>query len=115
MPMVDQLVPTLLADVFVVGVHGGLGLVHGGLDDLVEQLFVEVGVLIGELGLADLLDHLIDEGDDGLVGLVGGLDALEHDLVGDLLGAGLDHDDLLAGGGDGGVHLASWRAAHGWG
>ena len=36
--------------------------------------------------------------------LVGLDDALVHDLVGDLVGLRLDHDDLLVGGGDGGGH-----------
>ena len=105
-PLFDHGVPALLADVLVIGVHGGLGLVHEVGGDLVEQLVVEVGVGVLELGLADLLHHLIDEGDLLLVLLVGLLDGLEHDIVGHLVGAGLDHDDLLAGGDDGHVQIA---------
>ncbi len=70
MPLLDQLVPARLADVLVVGIHGGLGVVHGGGHDLVEQLLIEVGVGVVELRLADLGDHLVDEGDDLLVLLV---------------------------------------------
>src|SRR5699024_2491006 len=103
-PAVDELVPALLADVLVVGVHGGLGLVHGGLDYLLKELLVEVGVLVLELGLADVLDHHVDEVQDGLELLVGLDDALVHDLVRHFLGGGLDHDDLLVRGGDGDVH-----------
>ena len=104
-PVLDELVPALLADVLVVGVHGGHGLVHGGLDYLVEQLLVKVGVLVLELGLADLLDHLVDEVEHGLHLLVRLHDALVHDVVGHLVGGSLDHDDLLVGGGDGDGHL----------
>jgi len=105
-PLFDHGVPALLADVLVVGVHGGLGLVHEVLGDPVEQLVVEVGVGIVELGLADLGHHLVDEGDLLLVLLVGGADGLEHHIVGHLVGAGLDHDHLLAGGDDGHVQVA---------
>ena len=103
-PVVDELVPALLADILVVGVHGGLGLVHGGLDDLLEELLVEVGVLVLELGLADVLDHHVDEVEHGLELLMRGDYALVHDLVGHLVGGGLDHDDLPVGGGDGDGH-----------
>ena len=53
---------------------------------------------IVELGLADLGHHLVDEGDLLLILLVGGANGLEHHVVGHLVGAGLDHDHLLAGG-----------------
>ena len=104
-PVVDQGVPALLTHVLVVGVHGGLGLVHGGLDDLVEQLLVEVGVVVGHLLLADLGNDLVDEVHLGLDLLVGLHDGVIHHIVGDLVGAGLDHDDLLLGGGHGQVQL----------
>ena len=104
-PLLDELVPAGLADVLVVGIHGGLGVVHGGGHDLVKQLLIEVGVGIVELGLADLGHHLVDEGDLLLVLLVGHLDGLEHGVVGDLVGARLDHDHLLAGGDHGHVQI----------
>ena len=106
MPLLDQLVPAGLADVLVVGVHGGLRLVHRGVHDLLEQLLVEVGVGIVELGLADLGNHLVDQRDLLLVLLVRHADGLEHDVVGHLVGAGLDHDDLLTRGDDGYVEVA---------
>ncbi|SCI52688.1 Uncharacterised protein [uncultured Flavonifractor sp.] len=103
-PLVDHGVPALLADVLVVGVHGGLGLVHVLVHDLVEQLLVEVSVVVLHLGLADLGHDVVDEGDLLLDLLVGLHDALVHDVVGDLVGAGLDHDHLLLSGGHGHVH-----------
>ena len=104
-PVLDELVPALLAHILVVGVHGGHGLFHSGLDYLVEQLLVEVGVLVLELGLANLLDHLVDEVEHGLNLLVGLHDALVHDVLGDLVGGGLYHDDLLVSGSDSDGHL----------
>ena len=104
-PVLDHLVPAGLADVLVVGVHRGLGLVHEVLDDLVEQLLVEARVRVVELGLADLGDHAVDELDLLLVLVVGKLDGLVHGVVIDLVRAGLDHDDLLAGGNDGDVKV----------
>ena len=104
-PVLDHLVPAGLADVLIVGVHRGLGLVHEVLDDLVEQLLVEACVRIVELGLADLGDHAVDELDLLLVLVVGKLDGLIHGVVVDLVRAGLDHNDLLAGGNDGDVKV----------
>ena len=74
------------------------------LDDLIEELLVEVGVLVLELGLAYLLDHLVDEVEHGLELLVRLHDALVHDVVGHLVGGGLNHDDLLVRRGDGDGH-----------
>ena len=105
-PVVDHGVPAGLPHVLVVGIHGGLGLVHEVGHDLVEQLLVELGVVVLHLGLADLGDDLVDEGHLLLDLLVGLHDAGVHDLVGDLVGAGLDHHDLLGGGGHGHIHAA---------
>ena len=104
-PLLDHGVPAGLPDVLVVGVHGGLGLVHEVGNNIVKQLLIEGGVGIVELGLADLGHHLVDEGDLLLVLLVGLLDGLKHDVVGHLVGAGLDHDHLLAGGDYGDVQV----------
>ena len=103
-PVVDHGVPAGLPDILVVGIHGGLGLVHEVGHDLVEQLLVELGVVVLHLGLADLGDDLVDEGHLLLDLLVGLHDAGVHDLVGDLVGPGLDHDHLLSGGGHSHVH-----------
>ena len=104
-PVVDQLVPALLAHVLVVGVHGGAGLVHRGLHDLVEQLLIEVGMVVGHLLLADLGHEVIDKAHLLLNVLMGLDDGVVHDLVGQLLGAGFDHNDLLFGGGHSQVQL----------
>ena len=105
-PLFNHGVPALLADVLIIGVHSGLGLVHEVGHDVIEQLLIEGGVGIVELGLADLGDHLVDELDLLLVLLVGLLNGLEHLVVGDLVGAGLDHDHLFAGGDHGDVQVA---------
>ena len=99
-PVLDHLVPAGLADVLVVGIHRGLGLVHEVVDDLVEELLIEVRVGVVELGLADLGDHAVDELDLLLVLVVRQLDGTVHRVVVDLVRAGLDHNDLLAGGDD---------------
>ena len=66
---------------------------------------VDRSLFKGELGLADLLDNVVDERNDLLVGLVGQLDAAEQDVLGDLVGLGLNHDHLLRSGGDGDEHV----------
>ena len=105
-PLFDELVPAGLPDVLIVGIHGGLGLVHGGVHDLLKQFIVKVGVGIVKLGLADLGDHLVDQGHLLLIFLMGHADGLEHHVVGHLVGASLDHDHLLAGGHNGHVQIA---------
>ena len=115
MPVLDHLIPAGLADVLIVGVHRGLGLVHEVLDDLVEQLLVEACVRVVELGLADLGDHAVDELDLLLVLVVGKLDGLVHGVVVDLVRAGLDHNDLLAGGNDGDVKVGDLALLACWG
>ena len=100
----DPLVDTGFTDVLVVGVHAVLHALELVLDKLVKQLLVEGGMLILKLGLADFLHHRVDEVEDGLKMLVRLNDALVHDLVGNLIRLGLDHDDLLVGCGDGGGH-----------
>ena len=100
----DPLVDAGLADVLVVGVHAVFHARKLVLDQLVEQLIVERRVLVLELRLADLGDHLVDEVENRLQMLVSLHDALVHDVLGDLIGLGLDHDDLLVGCSDGGGH-----------
>ncbi|MPM71221.1 hypothetical protein SDC9_118184 [bioreactor metagenome] len=106
-PLLDELVPAAFPDVFVVGIHGGLRVVHGGGHDFLKQLLTEVGVGILELGLADFAHHLVDEGNLLLVLLVGHADGLVHSVVADLIGAGLDHNHLFAGGDHGHVQIGS--------
>ena len=104
-PVLDHGVPPGLPDVLVVGVHGGLGLVHKVGDNVIEELLVEVGMGVVELLLADLRHHLADEGHLGLVDAVGQLDGLKHGVVGDLVGPSLDHHHLPAGGDHGHVQI----------
>ena len=103
----DPVVDAGFAHVLVVGVHAvfhGLELVG---NQLLEELFVEGGVLIAELRLADLADHLVDEVENRLQVLMRLDNAFVHDIVGNLVRLGLDHDDLLVGGGDGGGHAVA--------
>ena len=67
---------------------------------------VDSGLLERELRLADGVDDGVDELNDVHVGLVGQLDALHEDVFLDLVGLGLDHDDLFVGRGDGHEALA---------
>ena len=104
----DPLVHAGFADVLVVGVHAVL---HAGklvLDKLFKKLIVERGVLVRELGLADLGDHAVDKIEHRLHHLVRLHDALVHDIVGDLVSLGLDHNDLLVRGGDGRRHAVGF-------
>ncbi len=103
----DPVVDAGFADVLVVGVHAVL---HGGelvLDQLFEQRVVEGGVLVLELGLADLGDHAVDQVQHALEVLVRLHDALVHHVLGHFFGLGLDHDDLLVGGRDRGDHAVA--------
>ena len=100
----DPLVDAGFADVLVIGAHAVLHGLELLLDQHVEQLLIKGSVLVLELGLAYLGDHLVDEVENGLEVLMCLNDALVHDVLGNLIGLGLDHDDLLVGGGDGGGH-----------
>ena len=100
----DPFVHARLADVLVVGVHAVLHAFHLVGAEQLEQFLVKGGVLILELRLADLGNHLVDEVQHRLQVLVRLHDALVHHVVGHLVGFGLDHDDLLVRGGDGGGH-----------
>ena len=73
--------------------------------DLVEHAFVDRPRGDVPLGLADELLQLELDGDELLDLLVGELEGLDDDALGDLLGAGLDHDDGVGGAGDDQVHV----------
>ena len=90
----------LFPDVLVGGVQSVLDLIQAVGHQIVQQLVVDGGLLEGELGLANLGHDGVDELDDLHVGLVGDPDALVDDVLGGFLGLGLDHDNLLEGGGD---------------
>ena len=107
MPLLNEGVPPGLPDVFVVGVHGGLGLVHGGGDNFLKQLLVEVGVGIVELLLADFGNHPVDKLHLLLVFLVGHLDGPEHGVVVHLVGSSFNHDHLFPGGHHGHVQVGN--------
>ena len=73
---------------------------HNAADAAIQ---LRCGILVGfdlELGLPDLGHKFFDEADDFGVGLLGAADGLEDDLLGDLVGAGLHHDDGIAGAAD---------------
>ena len=93
-------------DILVVGVERVGDLVQTVLAQIVEHFVVDSGLLERELRLADGVDDGVDELNDVHVGLVGQLDALHEDVFLDLVGLGLDHDDLLMGRGDGHEALA---------
>ena len=93
-------------DILVVGVERVGDLVQTVLAQIVEHFVVDGGLLKRELRLADGVDDGVDELNDVHVGLVGQLDALHEDVFLDLVGLGLDHDDLLVGRGDGHEALA---------
>ncbi len=104
--VVAVLLGKCLADLRDIGFAGELvvgedDLLHLlGRADLIEgciQLFRDLIVDVVMLFLAALSDDLIEELDDLLVDLVGLVDRLDHLRFRDLVGAGLDHDDLLAG------------------
>ena len=76
------------------------------LPDLLEHFLRDGAAGVGMLGLAHLSHDFVDKGDDGLVDLMGLVDGLNHLLLRNLVGAGLDHDDLLFGGSHGQVQVA---------
>ena len=104
-PAVDEGVPALLPDVLVVGVHGGAGLVHGLLHNLVKERLVEIGVLVGHFFLANLRHDGTDKLHLLLNFRMGLENGVVHDVVGELLGPGLNHNHLSGGGGNGQVQL----------
>ncbi len=95
-----------IADVLVVGIHGGLEVVQILLLDGVEHIHIKADHLKVDLRLAALGDDAVDEGDDLLDLDVGRLDGVEHGVLVHLVGTGLDHDDLIHGGGNGQGQIA---------
>ena len=102
--LADPLVDARLAHVLVVSVHAVFHALKLVLNKLREKLLVKGGMLILELRLAYLGDHLVDEVKHGLEMLVSLNNALVHHVIGDLVGLGLNHDYLLVSGRDGGYH-----------
>ena len=90
-----------VADVLVVGVHGGLELVQMGGADLLQQIIVQLHGGELDLRLADLGHDAVDEGQHLLDLGMAGLDGFHHGGFVHLVGAGFDHDDLVHAGGQG--------------
>ena len=106
MEVVNQDVPAGFPHVLVIGIHGSHSFFHAKVQNFLEQFFIEICMRIVELFLADLSHHLVDEGDLLLGFLEAFFDALQHNLVGDLVGASFDHDHFFAGSHHGGQHFA---------
>ncbi len=91
-----------LPRLLVVGEDSGLHLLLG--DDLLhvlEHLCRDGDGLVGLLLFADLCADLVDERDELLVDGISSIDVLHHVRLRHLVGACLDHHDLVGGGGDG--------------
>ena len=96
-----------LSGLLVVGEHRLLHLLGRNQPlDLLEHLLGDGAAGIFMLGLAHLGNNLVDEGDYGLVHLMGLIDGLDHLVLGNLVGPRLDHDHLLFRGGHGEVQIA---------
>ena len=87
--------------ILVIGVHSGLEVVQILVLDGVEHVHVQTHNLEVDLRLAALGHDLVDELDDLLDLNVCGLDGGQHGILVHLVGAGLDHHDLVHGGGNG--------------
>ena len=87
--------------ILVVGVHGGLEVVQILLLDGMEHIHIEAHDLKIDLRLAALGHDAVDEPDDLLDLHMSGLDGVQHGVLIHLVGTGLDHDDLVHGGGNG--------------
>ena len=91
----------LFSCLLVVGKYSFLHLLRrNDLFDRLEELFRNSEMLILVLRLAALCNDRIDECDDLLVQVVSGKDRLDHLVFRHLVGACLDHDDLLFRGSD---------------
>ena len=97
----------LVTDALVVGIQGVLDVLDGELLDGLEHSGVGIVGHEVELGLANLGHDAVDEVHDLLVGGVTGHDGIEHGVVVNLVGAGLDHSHQIGSGGDGHVHLGA--------
>ncbi len=94
-----------VAGPFVAGAERRADVVRRVLLHGLRQLLVRLGALVGKLLPADFRLNLLEELDDGPVGLEPFEDAGVHHVVRDLVGAGLKHHDALPRGGDGQGHL----------
>ncbi len=88
-----------LPGLLVIGKHGLLHLLgRHQFTDPRRHILRDGAALILVLGFAHFRHNPVDESDDGLVDLVSLIDGLDHLLLRNLIGAGLNHDDFLPGG-----------------
>ena len=97
----------LVPDILVVGIHSSLDVFQGEVLHRFHHLLRRGVAGIGELFLADFRLDALDEFDNVLVGLVAGDNAAVHHVIGNLVGAGLDHGDAGIGGGHRHCHLGA--------
>ena len=90
-----------VADVLVVGVHRGLNVLEVVGVNVSQQGVVKLHGGEALFRLADLGDDAVDERQHLPDLLVTDADGLHHGLLVDLVGTGLDHDDLFLAGGKG--------------
>ena len=100
--LLGQLVDVCVALQLVVVEDGGLHLLlRDDLTDRLVQLLRDRSGSVLVLRLSDLGADLVEKGDQLLVDLIARVDRIHHGLLRDLIGAGLDHDDLFRGARDG--------------
>ena len=90
---------------FIVGIQRVADLLDSEVLDGLEHIVVHLFGLEGELLFADLGLNAGDELGHLAVFLVAGFDGVHHDVLFDLVGASFDHNDLLAGAGNGQVQV----------
>ena len=86
-----------VSDVLVIGVKSLHNTALAVCEDLIEHIVIKLAGCVLELRLADLAYDIINEGNDAAALLVRDHDSLVHSLVGDLVSACLDHNDLSLG------------------
>mgnify|MGYP007116385827 CR=1 FL=1 len=90
-----------IADILVIGVHGILDFIKVLGIDIGQQGMIQLHGGKALLRLADLGHNAVDEGEHLLDFLMTGTDGAHHGLLIDLVGTGLDHDDLFLAGSKG--------------
>jgi len=95
-----------IADLFVVRVQCDADFIDGKRFDGGHHFIRRMRGRIHKLRLADLSLDLLNEGNDLLVRLVAGHDAVKHHFVGNTLRSGFDHGDTAGGGSHGDGHFA---------
>ena len=88
-----------IADILIIGVHGVFDFIKVLGIDIGQQGMIQLHGGKALLRLADLGHNAVDEGEHLLDLLMTGTDGAHHGLLVDLVGTGLDHDDLFLAGG----------------